>query len=150
MIRIIIVMMVALSGFISCFLTTLRDIDSFLNYSMKKKIITDKWPLYFPNDRKNESLHGPTIEEPNKGTYLPAFVLSILTYILGLAYFVVTILGVVFLPEIQAFNMSLYGLVVVVVWGMILLIIAKIYDNKYYKNRAANIEKISQILNNNK
>ena len=54
--------------------------DRALNYSMKKKIRTKKIPLWFPSDRKNESAFGPSLEEPNEGTYLPAFVSCIITY----------------------------------------------------------------------
>ena len=54
--------------------------DRALNYSMKKKIRTKKIPLWFPSDRKNESAFGHSLEEPNEGTYLPAFVSCIITY----------------------------------------------------------------------
>lgn len=66
------------------FVMMIRPMDIYLNYSMKKKIKTKKIPLYFPNDRTNESLYGPSLENPNEGTYLPAFICSIVTYALAI------------------------------------------------------------------
>ena len=54
--------------------------DRMLNYSMKKKVKTKKIPLWFPSDRKNESAFGPSLEQPNEGTYLPAFISCIILY----------------------------------------------------------------------
>ncbi len=146
----IIMMFMGLVGIFSCFMYNLKEIDSNLNYSMKKKVITKKIPLYFPNDRKNESLYGPTLEEPNEGTYLPAFVLSILTYIIGLAYVTTSIVSIICLSESNAFKVAAYGLLIIGAWEIILIVIGKVYEHKYFKNRDANIQKISQILKDNK
>ncbi len=150
MIQIIIIMFMGLVGIVSCFMYNLREIDSNLNYSMKKKIVTKKIPLYFPNDRINESMYGPTLEYPNEGTYLPAFVLSILTYIIGFAYIVTVIVCAICLTETLVFKVAAYGLLVIGAWEILLIVIGKTYEHKYFKNRDANIKKISQILNGNR
>lgn len=66
-------------------------VDMALNYSMKKKVNTDKIPLWFPSNRATESAFGPSLEQPNKGTYLPAFVCCCITYALPIVYLAVAI-----------------------------------------------------------
>lgn len=54
--------------------------DMFLNYSMKKKVYAKKLQFLFPSNRANESTYGPSLEQPNRGTYLPAFICCCITY----------------------------------------------------------------------
>lgn len=59
-----------------------KELDEVLNYSMKRKVYAKKLQFLFPSDRANESTYGPSLEQPNCGTYLPAFVMCVISYVI--------------------------------------------------------------------
>ncbi len=131
------------------FATVITPMDSLLNYSMKKKVITDKIPLYFPNNRTQESLYGPSLEEPNKGTYLPAFICSIVTYLLTLGIIVALLVLYFGVKDEQSTNtMAIIGFVIMVVNQAVGAILNGHYKKKYAQHKDELINQIMKIKEN--
>lgn len=114
----------------------IKQMDQALNFSMKKKVKVKKIPLYFPNDRENESKLGETLENPNEGVYLPTFICSLITYfILLLAIIYVILVFTIKMPEQIGMGL-LYGFIILmVVYGIIVNALRRYYKNKYYDNQ---------------
>lgn len=122
--------------------------DKILNYSMKKKVKTKKIPLWFPSDRKNESASGPSLEQPNEGTYLPAFIFSIIAYSICVVS-IVTLITVHFV--VRDDSVDLYLMIGVVVASILEIITVRLliehYERKYFNNQPYYIDKIRAIIN---
>ena len=114
----------------------IKKIDQALNFSMKKKIKVKRIPLYFPNDRKNESKLGETLENPNEGVYLPAFICCLVTYFSVLLAIVYAILGcTITMPELID-AVLFYGFIVIMgVYAVIFDGLRRHYKYKYYDNQ---------------
>lgn len=114
----------------------IKQMDQALNFSMKKKINVKKIPLYFPNDRKNESKLGDTLENPNEGVYLPTFICSLITYfIVLLAIIYVVLVFTIKMPESIGMGF-LYGfLILMIVYGIIVNALRRHYKYKYFDNQ---------------
>lgn len=128
------------------FTMMIRPMDSFLNYSMVKKIKTKGIPLYFPSDRVNESLYGPSLEEPNEGTYLPAFVCSIVTYALSVILLVVLTV-IHFVIKDQSITNVVVSISFVAMLGnaCVCLVLRERYKKKYFLCKDELINKIMEI-----
>lgn len=127
-----------------------KKIDRALNFSMKKKIKVRGIPLYFPNDRKNESKLGKTLENPNEGVYLPTFICSLITYFIVLLAIIYSIL--VFTVEIPKpiVNGLMYGFLgIMIVYGVIIDGLLYHYNTKYINHQEEWKEKIRNILDEN-
>lgn len=114
----------------------IKQMDRALNFSMKKKIKVKYIPLYFPNDRKNESKLGETLENPNEGVYCPTFICSLITYfivLLAIIYFVLVF--TINMPESICVGL-LYGFIVLMlVYGIIVNALLRHYKLKYQDNQ---------------
>lgn len=126
--------------------TWTAEMDRALNYSMKKKIRTKKIPLWFPSDRRNESAFGPSLEEPNEGTYLPAFICCIITYAILFVSVISQIIVhcVVKVDKVDAY-MMLGTSAVNVVNTCVVRTIVEHYARKYFWNKPYYMNKISAI-----
>ena len=126
--------------------TWTAEMDRALNYSMKKKIRTKKIPLWFPSDRKNESAFGPSLEEPNEGTYLPAFVSCIITYAILFASVIAQIVVhcVVKVDKVDAY-MILGTSAANILNTCVVRSIVEHYVRKYSWNKPYYMNKISAI-----
>ena len=110
----------------------IKKIDQALNFSMKKKIKVKRIPLYFPNDRKNESKLGETLENPNEGVYLPAFICCLVTYfIVLLAIVYVILVFTINMPSLVKKGMIYGFIIIMVVYGVILERLLIHYMDKY-------------------
>lgn len=121
--------------------------DGFLNYSMKKKVKTKGIPLWFPSDRKNESAFGPSIEQPNEGTYLPAFICCCITYALSISLIII-IISVHFCLQNKMIDKCIL-IATAILCGINVSVVGLLkehYRNKYFKNQPFYIAKISSIL----
>lgn len=128
------------------FVMMIRPMDSYLNYSMRKKVKTNKIPLYFPNDRTNESLYGPSLEDPNVGAYLPAFVCSIVTYVLALILLVVLVVVRVALKNDKITDLlAVCSFVAMMMNATVCLILRERYKKKYFLHKDELIAKITAI-----
>ncbi|MCM1194344.1 MAG: hypothetical protein NC332_00200 [Firmicutes bacterium] len=128
------------------FVMMIRPMDIYLNYSMKKKIKTKKIPLYFPSDRANESLYGPSLENPNEGTYLPAFISSLVTYILAIVLLILHIsLYFALKDELITNVMTTIIFVVMLSNAVVCLILRERYKKIYFKHKDEYIDKIIAI-----
>lgn len=128
------------------FVMMIRPMDVYLNYSMKKKIKTKKIPLYFPSDRANESLYGPSLENPNEGTYLPAFICSIVTYVLAIVLLILLMsfyfaLKDKFITDV----MATISFIVMLSNAIVCLILRERYKKLYYQHKDEFINKIIAI-----
>lgn len=142
---------------IGCFLTCsiafltftwTAEMDRALNYSMKKKIRTKKIPLWFPSDRRNESAFGPSLEEPNEGTYLPAFICCIITYVI---LFVSVICQIIVHCVVKVYKVDVYMMLGTfaanIINTCVVRTIVEHYARKYAWNRPYYMNKISEIQN---
>lgn len=125
----------------------IKQMDMALNYSRKKKIKVNRIPLYFPNDRKNESKEGPTLENPNEGVYLPAFVCALVQYFIVL---LAIVFAVLVLTEIIPGSMVMgfvYGLIALIaIYSIVIDQIRAHYERKYAMQKEFLKEEIRQIL----
>lgn len=121
--------------------------DGFLNYSLKKKVKTKGIPLWFPSDRKNESAFGPSIEQPNEGTYLPAFICCCVTYALSFILIIITIsVHFCLLNKLVDKYIAIATAIICVMNLFVIRLLIEHYKNKYFKNQPYYIAKISSIL----
>lgn len=122
--------------------------DRMLNYSMKKKVKTKKIPLWFPSDRKNESAFGPSLEQPNEGTYLPAFICCIILYMTCLLS-VVSMIVVHFIVKNNSVDLYLMiGVIALVSLELLFIrIMIEHYERKYFDNQVYYMNKINSIIN---
>ncbi len=131
---------------LATFTMMIGPMDSYLNYSMKKKIKTKGIPLYFPSDRVNESLNGPSLEDPNEGTYLPAFVCSIVTYSLSLVLLIMMIvIQFVVKSELATNAVVFISFIAMVINAVVCLVLRERYKKKYYLHKEEWINKITEI-----
>lgn len=123
--------------------------DRMLNYSMKKKVKTKKTPLWFPSDRKNESAFGPSLEQPNEGTYLPAFISCIILYMTCLLS-VVSMIVVHFIVKNNSVDLYLMiGVMALVLLEVLFIrIMIEHYERKYFNNQPYYMNKINDIIDN--
>ena len=128
--------------------TWTAEMDRALNYSMKKKIRTKKIPLWFPSDRRNESAFGPSLEEPNEGTYLPAFICCIITYAI---LFVSVISQIIVHCVVKVYKVDVYMMLGTfaanIINTCVVRTIVEHYARKYAWNRPYYMNKISEIQN---
>ncbi len=125
----------------------IKSMDGFLNYSMLKKVVTKKIPLWFPSDRKNESAYGPSLEQPNEGTYLPAFICCCITYALSISLIII-IISVHFCLQNKMIDKCIL-IATAILCGINVSVVGLLkehYRNKYFKNQPFYIAKISSIL----
>ena len=128
-----------------------KEMDKMLNYSMKKKI---KWwifkNLYFDN-RREEYLHGPVLENPNCGTYLPIFILILTTFFVFLVSLIWSLV-LIFIEHTKTNVqiMTIFSLGSLVAISIVAGILYYVYRSKYQKQMVKNIEKITQVLNERK
>lgn len=122
--------------------------DRMLNYSMKKKVKTKKIPLWFPSDRKNESAFGPSLEQPNEGTYLPAFISCIILYMTCLLS-VVSMIVVHFIVKNNSVDLYLMiGVIALILLEVLFIrIMIEHYEQKYFNNQLYYMNKINSIIN---
>lgn len=122
--------------------------DRMLNYSMKKKVKTKKIPLWFPSDRKNESAFGPSLEQPNEGTYLPAFISCIILYMTCLLS-VVSMIVVHFIVKNNSVDLYLMiGVIALILLEVLFIrIMIEHYERKYFDNQAYYMNKINSVIN---
>lgn len=126
---------------------SLKRMDQALNYSRKKKINVKRIPLYFPNDRKNESKDGPTLENPNEGVYLPAFVCALVLYFIVLLAIVFAVLVLTKIIPDSMVNWFFYGFMGLI--GLYAIVVDEIrrhYELKYAMQKEFLKEEIRQIL----
>lgn len=123
--------------------------DRMLNYSMKKKVKTKKIPLWFPSDRKNESAFGPSLEQPNEGTYLPAFISCIMLYMSCLLS-VVSMIVVHFIVKNNSVDLYLMiGVIALILLEVLFIrIMIEHYEQKYFNNQPYYMNKINDIIDN--
>lgn len=125
----------------------IKSMDGFLNYSMLKKVVTKKIPLWFPSDRKNESAYGPSLEQPNEGTYLPAFICCCVTYALSFILIIITIsVHFCLLNKLVDKYIAIATAIICVMNLFVIRLLIEHYKNKYFKNQPYYIAKISSIL----
>ena len=119
-----------------------QQIDSMLNYSMKRKIAI--WPfkyLYIEN-RKEEVLGGPVLNNQKYGVYFPVFMLILimfLTLLLSLTWALVLIF--------TECTKRQYLILLIASWAPAVLdlivggILYGVYQNKYEAHQLENINK---------
>lgn len=132
---------------VTALLVPIKQIDKALNFSRKKKIKVKWIPMYFPNDRKDESKEGPTLENPNEGVYLPAFICALVQYFIVLLAIVFAVLVLTeIIPDsmVMGFVYGLFGLIVI--FECVLDGIRRHYRYKYQFNKEFLKEEIRQIL----
>ena len=128
-----------------------KEMDKMLNYSMKKKI---KWwifkNLYFDN-RREEYLHGPVLENPNCGIYLPIFILILTTFFVFLVSLIWSLV-LIFIEHTKTNVqiMTIFSLGSLGAISIVAGILYYVYESKYQKQMMKNIEKITQVLNERK
>ncbi len=126
--------------------TWTAEMDRALNYSMKKKIRAKKIPLWFPSDRKNESAFGPSLEEPNEGTYLPAFIWCIITYVI---LFVSVISQITVHCVVKVYKVDVYMMLGTfaanIINTCVVRTIVEHYARKYAWNKPYYMNKISEV-----
>lgn len=131
---------------LATFTMMIRPMDVYLNYSMRRKIKTNKIPLYFPSDRTNESLYGPALENPNEGTYFPAFVCSIVTYILSFILIIGLIVSHFTINnELITNAVAAICFVVMMINATVCLVLRERYRKKYFLHKDELIDKIMSI-----
>ncbi|MBQ7915071.1 MAG: hypothetical protein IJ322_06160 [Clostridia bacterium] len=124
-----------------------KEMDKMLNYSMKKKI---KWwifkNLYFDN-RREEYLHGPVLENPNCGTYLPIFILILTTFFVFLVSLIWSLV-LIFIEHTKTNVqiMTIFSLGSLVVISIVAGILDVVYQKKFVKHQSEYISKIAAIL----
>ena len=124
-----------------------KEMDKMLNYSMKKKI---KWwifkNLYFDN-RREEYLHGPVLENPNCGTYLPIFILILTTFFVFLVSLIWSLV-LIFIEHTKTNVqiMTIFSLGSLVVISIVAGILDVVYQKKFVKHQSEYIIKIAAIL----
>ena len=124
-----------------------KEMDKNLNYSMKKKI---KWwifkNLYFDN-RREEYLHGPVLENPNCGTYLPIFILILTTFFVFLVSLIWSLV-LIFIEHTKTNVqiMTIFSLGSLVVISIVAGILDVVYQKKFVKHQSEYISKIAAIL----
>ena len=127
----------------------IKSMDGFLNYSMLKKVVTKKIPLWFPSDRKNESAYGPSLEQPNEGTYLPAFICCCVTYALSFILIIITIsVHFCLLNKLVDKYIAIATAIICVMNLFVIRLLIEHYKKKYFKNQPYYIDKINDIINN--
>lgn len=118
--------------------------DMFLNYSMKKKVDTKKLAFLFPSNRANESTYGPSLEQPNRGTYLPAFICCCITYAISIILFIVALVIHFSLKNQHADLCVLWTTIGVCATNTLAIrVINEYYMKKYYKNQPYWIDHIN-------
>lgn len=131
---------------LATFISIIGPMDSYLNYSMIKKIKTKGLPLYFPSDRAKESFYGPSLEDPNEGTYLPAFICSIVTYSLSLVLLIMMIvIQFVVKSELVTNVVVSISFIAMFINAVICLILRERYKKKYFLHKEEWINKIKKI-----
>lgn len=138
---------VAVIGLAICtFVMMIRPIDVYLNYSMKRKINTKKIPLYFPSDRVNESLHGPSLENPNVGTYLPAFVCAVVTYSISTSLLILLVIIQFTIQDIEITKCVVEICFIIMLGNAIVdCVLREHYKKKYFLNQEQYKNKIMLI-----
>ena len=131
----------------------IKKMDSALNFSMKKKIKDKRIPLYFPNDRANETKLGETLENPNEGVYLPTFICSLVTYFIVLLAIVYVILVFTINMPASVGTGLMYGFIfLMVLYGCVVDALLRHYIVKYLNNqeewKAKIKEKLAERANN--
>lgn len=112
------------------------QMDERLNYSMKRKVNTDRIPLWFPSNRATESALGPSLEQPNKGTYLPAFVCCCVTYALTIIAVIMLIVVHYCFSSSTADKICLSVVYILVFFNnAVVSVLATHYHKKYYENQ---------------
>lgn len=124
-----------------------HDMDKALNYSMKKR--AKWWPFkyLYSDNRREEYLHGPVLEEPNCGTYLPVATLIILQFVI-VCISLVWAICLLFLEytkhelKILFWSTAIPFFVTLIVGA----ILSTVYEKKYAENESEYKRKIANIL----
>ncbi len=124
-----------------------KDIDLMLNYSMKRKVKWGPFKYLYMNNRLEETLGGPVLDDPNCGIYFPVFMLilahsaAVLTSII---WSIILIVRGYTVSDVKImFNVTL-GMTLIVIFASGIL--SHVYKNKYVNNKAKYIRKIKRQL----
>lgn len=117
-------------------LLLINKMDIFLNYSMKKKVDAKKLQFLFPSNRATESAYGPSLEQPNRGTYFPAFICCCITYGVFIILQIFALIIHFCLQNRHAdicISFTIIG--VCAIYSFVILGINEYYKKKYYNNQ---------------
>lgn len=121
-----------------------KDLDITLNYSMKKKVHAKKLQFLFLSNRANELTFGPSLEQPNCGTYLPAFVMSVISCFICIIS-IICVLTVHFVIKNDMIDMYIMIATILLPSANVLCvrILHEQYLHKYAKHQPEHIELIN-------
>ena len=144
------ILMVPLSLLILFIVSTgglFKSMDKLLNYSMKKKIKWGPFKHLYHDNRRDEYLHGPVLDDPNVGVYSPIFglIVSLFSaFLISSIWSFVLILNKFTDSDVVAMTVTCYSLAFTTL--LVALVLYYVFKGKYFKHRQENIRKIAAIL----